>query len=187
MAPVGQIYRDVQKLGLLSTPVVDGDRVYYVLPQCVVVCAAVKDGKVLWEYDMTKKLKVLPYHCSNCSPLWPGIISFVVTGNGIDDQTGKLHDANAPSFIALDKKTGELKWQSNLPGDRIIEGQWSNPAYAVIQGKPQVIFPGGDAALYSFEPDTGKLIWEFHCYPKKAVKDDRRAIDNYIVSTPGDP
>jgi outer membrane protein assembly factor BamB len=180
-APGGRIYRDVLQYGLLSTPVVAGNRVYYLLPQCVVICANVENGKLIWEYDMTKELGVLPYHCSNCSPLVVGNHLFLVTGNGIDEETGLMHDARAPSFIALtlDGKLTALK--SNLPGERVFEGQWSNPVFGVIQGKPQVIFPGGDGALYSFEPDSGKLIWEFHCYPRKAGK---RRLDNYFVSTP---
>jgi outer membrane protein assembly factor BamB len=182
-APQGQIYNEVQKLGLLSTPCVDGDRVYYVLPQCQVVCADVKDGTTIWKYDMTKELKVLPFHCSNCSPLVAGDYVYLVTGNGIDEMTEKVHDAKAPSFIALDKMNGNLKWKSDLPGDRVIEGQWSNPAYGIVNGKPQVVFPGGDTALYSFEPITGNLIWEFHCYPKRPAGAERK-FDNYIVSTP---
>jgi outer membrane protein assembly factor BamB len=38
----------------------------------------------------------------------------------------------------------------------------------VIKGRPQVIFPGGDGWLYSFEPATGKLLWRFDANPKDA-------------------
>src|SRR5262245_25603683 len=44
--------------GLCSTPMVAGDRVYYVTPGCEVVCAGVADGKPVWRYDMVKQLKV---------------------------------------------------------------------------------------------------------------------------------
>jgi outer membrane protein assembly factor BamB len=81
------------------------------------------------------------------------------------------------------RDTGQLVWQSNLPGDKVIEGQWSNPAYAVIQGKPQVIFAGGDATIYSFEPETGKQLWKFHCRAKGTMKEADR-IDGYILATP---
>jgi outer membrane protein assembly factor BamB len=179
-APAGAIFAEVVGMGLLSTPAVDDGKIYYVLPECVVVCADLKDGKALWQYDMRKKLKVTPYHCGNCSPLVVGNLVFLMTGNGLDN-LGNVAEPEAPSFIALNKQTGELEWQSNLPGKLIIEGQWSNPAYAVIKGKPQVIFAGGDATIYSLEPETGKLNWEFRCYPKDA-KD--RAKANYIVATP---
>jgi outer membrane protein assembly factor BamB len=32
----------------------------------------------------------------------------------------------------------------------------------VIDGQPQVAFPGGDGWLYSFEPASGKLLWKFN-------------------------
>jgi outer membrane protein assembly factor BamB len=178
----GPVYNDVRDYGLLSTPVVDGERIYFVLPQSIVVCVDVKNGKTLWQYDMFKKLKVVPFHCSNCSPLIHGNLLFLLTGKGVDPDTDTVRDDNSPSFVAIDKNTGELAWQKDYPGKRVIQGQWSNPACAVIKGKAQVIFPGGDAALYGLEPETGNLIWEFHCYPKNAARDDKEK--NYIVATP---
>jgi outer membrane protein assembly factor BamB len=47
-----------------------------------------------------------------------------------------------------------------------MHGQWSNPVYAEANGQPQIIFPGGDGWLRSFEPETGKEIWRFDCNPK---------------------
>jgi len=69
----------------------------------------------------------------------------------------------------VDKNTGKVKWQSNAPGKNIMHGQWSNPTCAVVNGKPQVIFPGGDGWLYSFEPDKGNLIWKFDANSKDSV------------------
>jgi outer membrane protein assembly factor BamB len=77
-----------------------------------------------------------------------------------------------------------VEWQNNAPGEKIIHGQWSNPTYAVINGQPQVMFPGGDGWMRSFEPDTGKLIWEFDCNPKSAVYKLRgKGTRNEIIST----
>ena len=164
--------------GLLSTPFVEGDRLYYVTPGCEVVCADTA-GKVLWTYDMMKELKVVPFHCANCSPLVVGDLVMVISGNGRDEQNA-LPSPKAPSFVALNKKTGKLAWQSNLPGDKIIEGQWTNPTLATVNGKPQIIFPGGDAVMYSFEPDTGKLIWKCDCNPTRS----KQPPNNYFVGTP---
>jgi outer membrane protein assembly factor BamB len=179
-APEGEVFNMVKTLGMFSTPVVDGDRLYYVLPQCIVICADVNTGKTIWQYDMHAELKVTPFHCSTCSPLMAGNHLFLITGNGVDEE-GKIENPDAPSFIALTKE-GKLAWKSNLPGKDIIEGQWSNPAYGLVQGKPQVIFPGGDAVIYSFEPETGKLIWKFNCQPKTGKKVE--GTRNYFVSTP---
>src|SRR5262249_13206059 len=64
----------------------------------------------------------------------------------------------------------------------IIEGQWANPAYADVNGKPQVIFPGGDGYLYGLEPKSGDMIWKFRCSPKPGKND--RGIRPYFVATP---
>jgi outer membrane protein assembly factor BamB len=77
-----------------------------------------------------------------------------------------------------------VAWQDNSPGERIVLGQWSNPAYAQVNGKSQVIFGGGDGWLRAFEPDTGKPIWQFDCVPKKPSKAEAKGARNYIVATP---
>jgi outer membrane protein assembly factor BamB len=177
-----EIGQEARAEGLCSTPAIDGNRLYYVTPGCELVCADTADGKTIWKLDMMKDLKVVPYHLGNCSPLVVGDSVFVMTSNGVDDQEGKVASPKAPSFIAVNKTTGKLAWQSNLPGNKIIEGQWSNPVYAEVNGKPQVIFPGGDDFLYAFEAATGNLIWKFNVNPGKA--EAKGKIPNYMVATP---
>jgi outer membrane protein assembly factor BamB len=50
-----------------------------------------------------------------------------------------------------------------------MHGQWSSPAYAVVRGEAQVIFPGGDGWVYAFRPTTGQLLWKFDANPKDAL------------------
>jgi outer membrane protein assembly factor BamB len=182
--PPPEVQTAAKAVGLCSTPTVEGERVYYVSPSAVVVCAEAGSGKAVWQFDMMKELGVFPCYVATCSPLVIGDRVFVVTGNGIDDQ-GKLVAPKAPSFLALNKRDGKVLWQSNLPGARIIEGQWSNPAYAVVDGKGQVIFAGGDGYLYGLEPGTGKMIWKFN---GNAAKQDlgprRNKAPNYFLATP---
>jgi outer membrane protein assembly factor BamB len=177
--PPDDIFKDAVPQGLCSTPAVEGDRLYYVTPGCELICANTEKGKTVWTLDMMKELKVIPYHLGNCSPLVAGDLVFTLTSNGVDE-SGKIASPNAPSFIAVNKKTGKVAWQSNLPGQNIIEGQWSNPAYGVVNGKPQVVFPGGDGWIYAFEPTTGKLIWKFNGNAGLP----RANMLNYIVATP---
>ena len=47
-----------------------------------------------------------------------------------------------------------------------MHGQWSSPAFGIIKGVPQVIFPAGDGWLYAFDPPTGKPLWQFDANPK---------------------
>jgi outer membrane protein assembly factor BamB len=170
--------------GLLSTPFVEENRLYYVAPAGEVVCADT-DGKIIWRYDMMKELKVVPCFCTMCCPLVVGDRMFVVTGNGVDFTTGKVVSPGAPSFVAFDKQTGKLSWSSNLPGANILDGQWTSPAYTVAGGRAQVIFPGGDGWVYSLNPDTGSLVWKFDCNPKNPNgKRAGRDAPNYLLAAP---
>ncbi len=171
--------------GLVSTPVVDGQHIYYVTPACEVIAAETATGKISWRYDMRKELKVVPFHCGSCSPLVKGDRLFLITGNGRGDD-GKLAAPKAPSFIALNKNDGKLLWQSDLPGERILEGQWTNPVLATVAGKEQIIFPGGDDVIYGLDPASGAVIWKCRCNPGQ--KEEKAGADkktqNYIIATP---
>src|SRR5262249_2239307 len=109
------------------------------------------DADVIWHVNMMKDLGVFPHNMSACAPLIVGDILYIVTANGVDEGHINIPSPNAPSFIALNKNTGELVWKDNSPGNNIMHGQWSNPAYAEIGGVPQIIFPGGDGWIRGFE------------------------------------
>lgn len=200
--PSGQV-NDWPKEGVCSSPAVEGDRVYYVSNRCAVVCLDANgfadgnqgvtsepykdatDADVVWEYDMMKELNVFPHNLAACSPVVVGDVIFIVTANGVDEGHINLPSPDAPSFIALDKQTGKLIWKDASPGRNIMHGQWSNPTYATIAGKPQVIFPGGDGWLYAFEPRTGKLIWKFDCNPKNSKYElGGRGTKSDFIATP---
>jgi outer membrane protein assembly factor BamB len=194
---------DWPKEGLCSSPTVEGDRVYFVSNRCTVVCADANgfangndgiktekyatptDMDIIWEYDMLNTEGVFPHNMSAGCPLIVGDILYTVTANGVDESHINLPSPLAPSFIALDKKTGKRLWKSNLPGKNIMHGQWSNPTYAEIAGVKQVIFPGGDGWLYSFVPETGELIWKFDANPKGTVYELGGTGDrNDFIGTP---
>lgn len=196
---------DWPQQGICSSPFVEGDRVYYISNRAQVVCADAEgfrdgenDGAVqdeentseidadfVWVYDMIDELDVFPHNLATCSPLVVGDLVFVVTGNGVDETHINIPSPQAPSFIALNKNTGELVWEDASPGENILHGQWSNPAYGVIDGQPQVIFPGGDGWLYAMVPETGEHIWKFNCNPKDAVWELGGAgTKNNIIATP---
>jgi outer membrane protein assembly factor BamB len=158
-------------IGICSTPCVAGDRVYYVSNRAELVCRTVADGKEAWVLDMRATFGITPNQASASSPLVVGDLVYVVTGNGANNKTGVVKNPSAPSFLAVDRTTGKVAWQDNSPGPKIITGQWGSPAYGVVDGQPQVLFPGGDGWLYSFEPKTGKLIWKFNCKAHEKLSD----------------
>ena len=185
MHEAGQV-NDWPRLGVCCTPTLEGERAYYVSNRCEVVCLDLNgfangndgfqkekytdktDGDVIWSFDMMKELKVFPHNKAISSPLIVGDLLYVVTGNGVDENHINLASPDAPSFLCLNKHTGQVVWKSSLPGKNIMHGQWSSAAYGVFGGKPQVIFPGGDGWMYGLEPETGKLIWKFDANPKNS-------------------
>jgi len=177
--------------GVCSTPVIEGDRVYYVNNRCEVVCLdaegdpKTQKAKVIWTFNMFKELNVYPHNMAACSPLIVGDLVFVVTGNGVDEKHINIPSPEAPSFIAVNKKTGKMVWKDSSPGKLIMHGQWSNPVYGTINGKGQIIFPGGDGWLYAFEPETGKHLWKFDANPKDSKYElGGKATRSDFIATP---
>jgi outer membrane protein assembly factor BamB len=189
--------------GICSSPNVQGDRLYYVSNRAEVVCASTGglaagnkgetdekytskiDADFIWRLDMIGQLDVFPHNLAVCSPLIVGDILFVVTANGVDEGHINIPRPDAPSFLAVNKKTGKVLWQDKSPGRHIMHGQWSNPVYAEPGGTPTVVFPGGDGYLYGFKPTTGEVLWKFDCNPKASKYElGGRGTKSDFVSTP---
>ncbi len=189
--------------GICSTPAIEGDRVYYVSNRAEIICADIdgfRDGKnegpfkdespaekvdedVIWKLDTIGEFDVFPHNLAAGSPLIVGDLVFIITGHGVDEGHINIPSPLGPSFMAVNKNSGELVWESALPGEEIVHGSWSNPSYGVIAGTPQVFFPGGDGWLYSFEPKTGKLIWKFNLNPEGSKWElGGRGTKNNVIS-----
>jgi outer membrane protein assembly factor BamB len=206
---------DWESLGLLSSPTVEGDRVYLVTSRCEVICLDVhgmangndgpfkdeakyvvkdvfldrgkpterpappiepgpKDADIIWVYDMMDELGVFPHNASNCSVLIVDDILYTCTSNGQDWTHSNIPAPNAPSFIALDKRTGRFLAEDDAHiGPRIFHGQWGSPTLAIVNGRKLVVFGGGDGVCYAFDAkpenpgEEGKLktVWKFDCNP----------------------
>jgi outer membrane protein assembly factor BamB len=157
---------------------------------------------ILWRLDMIKAFDVFPHNLAVCAPLVVGDTLFVITSNGVDEDHLNIPQPAAPSFLAINKNTGKVLWKDNSPSVRavghkggikelvdkglvLMHGQWSNPVYAEPNGKPQIIFPGGDGWIRAFNPKDGSLIWKFDCNPKDSFYVlGERATRNDFVSTP---
>jgi outer membrane protein assembly factor BamB len=176
---------DFPHIGLASTPCVVGDQVFYISNRAELVCRSVSDGKALWTLDLRKELGVRPHQGSASSPLVVGDRVFALTGHGSDYKKHKVLNPQAPSFIAVDRVSGKVLWQDNSPGANILAGQWGSPSYGTVDGREQVIFPGGDGWVYSFTPATGKLIWKFNCKAhEKLDADGKPETANQLLAAP---
>ncbi|MDA1017070.1 MAG: PQQ-binding-like beta-propeller repeat protein [Planctomycetota bacterium] len=194
--------------GMVSAPLVDGDRLWLVSNRGEVVCldtlgfadkendgdvqdedaTTVDEADVVWKFDMMKRLGVSQHNMCTCSCTSVGDMLFVVTGNGVDESHVSIPSPDAPDFIVLNRKTGKLLWKFEAPGIGSFHGSWSSPSYAVLGGRPQVLFPAGDGWLYSFDPAGDgnggpKLLWEFDCNLKsdRWILGGRGRRDEYIT------
>ncbi|QDV42703.1 outer membrane biogenesis protein BamB [Stieleria neptunia] len=132
-----------------------------------------RDADTIWIYNMMQELGTSQHNMCSCSVTSYGDYLFVNTSNGLDESHLNLPAPDAPTFLCMNKNTGELLWQDSSPGSNILHGQWSSPTVAVLGGVPQVLFCGGDGWLYSFKADGGvegkpELLWKFDCNPKES-------------------
>jgi outer membrane protein assembly factor BamB len=206
--PTGRVH-DWPLQGICCAPLVEGDRLWYVTSRGEVKCldtAGFQDGEndgpfttekvaekdeadVVWVLDMMKQLGVSQHNMCSCSVTSAGDLLFVNTSNGVDEGHINLPNAEAPSFLCIDKRDGTVLWADSTPGPNVLHGQWSSPAYAELGGVPQVIFGGGDGWLYAFDArgadGRAKKLWEFDCNPKEAKYTlGGRADRNHIIGTP---
>jgi outer membrane protein assembly factor BamB len=186
--------------GVASSPLVEGDRLYYVSNRAELVCLDVqgfrdgendgplkdekltteKDGDVIWKLDMIAEVGTFPHNLANSSPVSFGDLVFVSTSNGHDESHVKVPSPRAPALIAVHKATGKLAWQDNSVGDRILHGQWASPTVGRIGGVDQVILGQGDGLIRGYEALTGTKLWEFDTNPKDSVWPKTR---NEVIST----
>lgn len=172
--------------GVCSSPLVEGDRLYYVTNRCEIVCLDTHgDGKggpkVNWRFDMMEEVGSQPHNMSNSSPASYGDLIFVSTSNGQDESHVHIPSPRAPAIIAVNKKTGKLAWEDNSVGEKILHGQWSSPAVGKIGDVTQVVIGQGDGWVRGYDAPTGKKLWEFDLNPKNSVWPKTR---NEVISTP---
>jgi outer membrane protein assembly factor BamB len=186
--------------GIASSPLIEGDRVYYVSNRAELVCADTegfmdgendgpfkeekftgpKDGDILWKFDMIEEVGAHPHNLANSSPVTYGDLMFVSTSNGQDESHVNIPSPKAPAIIAVNKKTGKLVWEDNPVGDRILHGQWASCSVGTIDGAAQVVMGQGDGWIRGYEALTGKRLWEFDTNPKDSVWPKTR---NELIST----
>ena len=196
---------DWPEQGICSAPCIEGDRLWVVTNRAEVMCVDVKgfydgqndgpyneevdkeneDADIVWNLDMIEELDVFPHNLATSSPVVYGDNIFIVTSNGVGEDHLEIPSPRSPSFLAINKNTGEVVWEDNAPFDRILHGQWSSPAIGVINGQTQVYMPGGDGWLYAYDADNGVLIWKFDLNPKDSQWElGGRGSRNAIIATP---
>lgn len=198
--PAGRV-NDWPFQGVASSPLIEGDKLYYVNNRAELLCldtegfhddendGPFKDEKltgkghadIVWKLDMMDELGVFPHNLANASPVPFGDLILLMTSNGHDESHVHIPSPRAPALIAVNKKTGQVVWEDNRVGEKILHGQWSSPAVGKVAGVDMVVSAQGDGYVRGYEALSGKFLWEFDTNPKDTVWPKNR---NEVISTP---
>lgn len=147
----GQVIWKIPFSASHSTPAVEGDRVYLYGTQGRFSCLNAMNGEVIWTKDLhegqnrfARKVGAYGYAAS---PVLMGDVVLI---------TARLNDG---ALIALDKKTGEVKWKTHHRGHHGY-ALWSSPVVATLEGKPCIVWLPGPS-IVGLNPDNGETIWEY--------------------------
>lgn len=211
---------DWEFVGLCSSPAVDGDRAYVVTNRGEVLCLDVHglangndgpfkdeaaylgtkdkpvepgltDGDIVWRFDLLDGLGVYPRYQTSSAVLVVGDRLYVTTSNSVDWTGHHTPAPDAPALACLDKKTGKLLAEEKSGiSRRTFTSNWSSPAYGEFNGKPLVVFGGGDGWCYGFDLDLNE-VWRYDCNPKqyrvadgKPIKYEQEKGPSEVIATP---
>jgi outer membrane protein assembly factor BamB len=125
------------------TPLVEADRVYVHFGPHGTACLD-RAGKILWRNN---RLGYDGVHGNGGSPAL------------VDDELIFSSDgAAAPFVVALDKLTGEVKWQVARTFDVRQTFSFSTPLLISVAGRAQVISPGS-GGVTAHDPADGRELW----------------------------
>lgn len=130
--------------GPRSTPTVDGDRLYALAADGMLVCLDTATGKTIWGYNIVD-------HFHGRVPHWGISESPLVDGNRVIVTPG----GTGAAVVALDKTSGKLLWQSQSDS-----AGYSSPIAYDVGGSRRVVVFAADAAM-GLELASGKLLWRY--------------------------
>jgi len=147
---VGGPHRD----GSRCTPTIDGDRLYAIGTDGVLVCCNVADGKLLWSKNFSKDFggKMMSGWRWSESPLVDG------------DKVLCTPGGRAAAMVALNKTTGAVIWKCRAPnlGKKGKDGAgYSSIVISNAAGVKQYVQLFG-RGVFGVEAETGKFLWGYN-------------------------
>jgi outer membrane protein assembly factor BamB len=153
IGPVHDFKSNRWSRGPNSTPCVDGDRVFALGSQGILVCVKKTDGTEVWRKDCPRQLDadIVPESGGPEKIGWGFCWSPIVDGDQLVCTPGGAKGL----FAALDKTTGKVRWRSKGVPDRAT---YSSPIMATLAGVKQYVYPVKDG-LVSVAAKDGALLW----------------------------
>jgi outer membrane protein assembly factor BamB len=142
--PTSRDYHNDRGDGPRGTPTIDGDRLYAMTGDGVLVCLDASTGKNIWSQNVAQKYGgEIPNWGFSESPLIDGGRLIVMPGG------------RGASIVSLSKNDGSLQWKAG--SDR---AGYSSAIVANVGGVRQVIALSAESAL-GVEEDNGELLWRY--------------------------
>jgi outer membrane protein assembly factor BamB len=135
------------KEGPGCTPTVDGERLYVEGLGGDVACLQVKDGKIIWQHNLTRDF-------GGRVPRWSYRESPLVDGEKVICTPG----GEEATLVALDKLTGKTIWKSQVPGG--LAAAYASAIAIDFDGQRQYVqFLA--KALVGVAASDGKFLWRY--------------------------
>lgn len=114
-----------------------------------------RDGKLQWSRPLEEGLgRISGYGGRLITPTIYNDVVIVSFLNSTWGAQGKgLH-----RYFALDKRTGETVWWSG-PGAAPLDTTYASPAIGVVNGRPILVTPDADGAIYGLDARNGEKLW----------------------------
>jgi hypothetical protein len=143
-APTGRSFRESRGYGPRGTPSVDGERLYALAADGMLVCLEAATGKRVWGFNIVDRFhgSVLHWGMSE-SPLVDGDRVIVTPGG------------SGAAVVALDKMSGRILWQSQSD-----QAGYSSPMAFEVGGSRRVVVFTGEAAI-GLDLNNGGLLWRY--------------------------
>ena len=157
-------YRDMYGYdsGPRASPVIDDGRVYIYGVEGMLHCLDAISGQEIWKLETMKRFGVIQnfFGVASTPVVFEDLLIVMVGGSPDESQKiapGLLNlvKPNESGLIALDKKTGELKYQS--VNDL---ASYSSLKLTTLSGQP-VVLAWMRGALFGVSPQTGEVVFQF--------------------------
>lgn len=170
-------YEDPSSLGRFgprATPQIHQGKVFAQGATGILIALDAPSGKLLWSVDLCQLLGIervshrssngLEYSTEKSTLSWGRAASPLVFRDLLIVAGGRSSDRpeSAATLIALDQKTGEVRWKS---GSEMIA--YGSPSLATVAGREQVLLMAEDQAM-GFDAVTGRELWK---YPRAGHSD----------------
>lgn len=136
------------------TPATDGKLIYAVFGDGGMAALSFK-GKIVWT---NRDYQFYSVHGCGASPILHNdllIFPFDITNSGEDKKIGHTAAWDGSFVIALDKRTGKLRWKTGRGLSRVAH---VTPQVLQTEGTAQLISAAGDV-VQGYDPTSGTKIW----------------------------